>query len=155
MTAKDLMSKGPFWCEATEDAQAVAKLMREHNVGILPVLEDADSRQVVGVVTDRDLCVKIIAAGLDPRFTSVRECMTVDAVCCRPTDVASRVLSLMATNRVRRIPVVDSRRRLMGIVSIEDVVRGNAVAPAIVCDAMKRIFRPAAAVRSPLRARAS
>ncbi len=141
MTAKDIMSNSPLWCEAKEDAYAVANTMKLGNVGILPVLQDADTRRVVGVVTDRDLCLRVIGAGLDPRFTSVSECMTREAVCCEANDSVNRVLTLMAGSRVRRLPVIDDAERLLGIVSIDDIVRRNAAPAERVCVALKDIYR--------------
>jgi CBS domain-containing protein len=144
MLVKDIMTKGPLvWCEARESAEAAAKMMKEKSVGFAPVLEDADSRRVVGVITDRDICIRTVANGLDPRFATVEECMTSSVVACRPETGVKQVLEIMQKNRVRRLPVVAARDRLVGVISMDDLVLRDAAEPKKLMAALKAIYRPA------------
>jgi CBS domain-containing protein len=144
MLVKEIMTKGLLvWCEAQESAEAAAKMMKEKSVGFVPVLEDADSRKVVGVITDRDICLRAVANGLDPRFATIEECMTSSVVSCRPESGVNQVLEIMQKNRVRRLPVVDARDRLVGVISMDDLVLRDAAEPKKLMAALKAIYRPA------------
>ena len=95
------------------------QLMESEDVGSLPVL---DGEQVVGMVTDRDIVVRAVAKGKDPKGMPVREVATSDdLVTLHPDDVLSDALSLMASHQVRRLPVVDADNRLVGIVAQADL----------------------------------
>jgi CBS domain-containing protein len=92
--------------------------MREEHAGIVPVVEGPDTRTLVGVVTDRDLCMNVVAEGLDPRTVPVERCMTLKAVTCTPDDSVDRVTELMQENQIRRVPVVGDGHELQGIVAL-------------------------------------
>jgi len=123
---KLVMTKDPTCCLPSDSAQRAASVMRDEDTGIVPVIENETSRTIVGVVTDRDLCMNIVAEGRDPRTTGVHECMTTTVVNCSPQDSVEQATNLMRENQIRRIAVVDEQRRLVGIVSMADIVgRGN------------------------------
>lgn len=143
MQIKNIMNKAVIWCAASDTAHAAATLMKEHGVGTLPVLDDPDSRKVIGIVTDRDLCVKVVAAGLDPRFVEVRECMNRDVMTCAAGAEAEFALECMMHGEVRRLPVVNRMSALIGIVSIDDLARSRAVAPKSICETLAALARPA------------
>jgi len=86
----------------------------------MPVV-DGQSSKLVGVVTDRDLALKVVAAGRDPRATVVSQVMTSDPVCCRPNESIEAVVELMARRQVRRVPIVDNAGAIVGIVSQADI----------------------------------
>ena len=115
--------------------------MKEHGVGTL--LDNPDSRKVIAIVTDRDLCVKVVAAGLDPRFAEVRECMNRDVMTCQSSVEAETALECITRGRVRRLPVVNRIGALIGIVSIDDLARTQA-APTY------KIFETFAVLGKPL-----
>ena len=142
MRVSDLMTRNPATCIASSSAQTAASLMKEHNTGIVPVVEDAYSRKLVGVVTDRDLCLAVVATGRDPNHVWVRDCMTADPVFCTATDKSETVLELMQRHQVRRIPVVNVERTLQGMVSLSDLVRRNAATNGELFQALKKIFAP-------------
>jgi CBS domain-containing protein len=99
--------------------------MRDEDTGIVPIVESGHSRKLVGVVTDRDLCLGLIAgqtAG-DPSIVPVEECMTTKVINCKPDDDIETALELMRENQVRRILVVDEQNTVQGIVSMADLVR--------------------------------
>jgi len=135
------MNKAVIWCAGSDTAHAAATLMKEHGVGTLPVLDDPDSRKVIGIVTDRDLCVKVVAAGLDPRFAEVRECMNRDVMTCQASAEAETALEYMTRGRVRRLPVVNRVGALIGIVSIDDLARSQAVPAKSICGTLAELGR--------------
>ena len=92
-----------------ESVTKVASLMKQHDVGSVPVVE---SDSLVGIVTDRDIVVKVIAAGRNPEQTSVKDAMTPNPVCCSEDDDLEQALKLMKERQVRRMPIVDSSGRL-------------------------------------------
>jgi len=96
--------------------------MKEEDVGIVPVVDDQSSRKLVGVVTDRDLAIRIVAAERDGT-TRVREVMSESRLAtCSPDEDIDEAMDTMAAEQVRRIPIVDERGSLVGIVSQADVV---------------------------------
>jgi CBS domain-containing protein len=115
-------------------------MMKEYGVGFIPVLEDADSRKVVGVVTDRDICTRVIAQGLDPRFVTVRECMTTPVMTCSGRTGAKQILEMMRKAGVRRVPVTE-RGQLVGIISMDDMVLHEAAEPKQLCATLRAIYR--------------
>lgn len=153
MRVRDVMTHAPlWWCEPEETAQTAANLMKEHGVGMVLVLHDADSRRLLGVVTDRDICTRVVARGLDPRFESVNDVMTEDLVTCSPTDSIDRVLTLMKKNHVRRLPVLAKGDRLVGVISADDLVCKAAAPPDKLFAALRKIFEPEKPERSKVTA---
>jgi CBS domain-containing protein len=94
--------------------------MKSEDVGAVPIV-DGSSRQLVGMITDRDIVVKALAADRSPEQTTVREVMTTDLVTCREDEDVSSAVSRMAERKVRRIPVVDRGGSLAGIIAQADV----------------------------------
>jgi CBS domain-containing protein len=144
MTIREVMTRDPAFCSPSSSAQTAALVMQQKDTGILPVTEDAFSRKLVGVVTDRDLCLAVLVRGRDPSHVWVQECMTRDPVTCHPDEDISCALRRMRERQVRRIPVVDEAGNLKGIVSLGDLVRQRVVAPAELFEALEKICAPAA-----------
>ncbi len=142
MRVSDVMTPNPAVCTASSSAQTAAALMKEKDTGILPVVEDAYSKRMVGVVTDRDLCLAVVAAGRDPNHVWVRDCMTVEPVFCTAMDKTETVVEIMQRHQVRRVPVVDMEKNVIAMVSLSDLVRRNAVANGELFNALKKIFAP-------------
>lgn len=122
MKIQDVMTKNPSCVTPETSARDAARIMRDEGVGIVPVVENNDSRKLVGVVTDRDLAIRIIAEGLDGE-ARVRDVMSGQLHTCRQDEDLDTVMDAMASEQVRRIPIVDERGALVGIVSQADVVR--------------------------------
>jgi CBS domain-containing protein len=120
MTCADVMTKNPVYCLPTDSAFQAAQLMRDENVGPVPVVKSSETKTVVGIITDRDLALKIVAERRDPD-APVEEVMTHDPLVCRASDYLQSALDAMADGKVRRIPVIDERDRLVGIISQADV----------------------------------
>lgn len=115
------MTKNPVCCLPADTAQQAALLMREEDVGPLPVIENYDTKRLIGIVTDRDLVINVIAAGKKPSEARVEEIMTRDPLTCRAGDDLQDLLDIMMYEQVRRVPVVDHHHSLVGIVSQADV----------------------------------
>jgi signal-transduction protein with cAMP-binding, CBS, and nucleotidyltransferase domain len=142
MQVKDFMTLKPSYCELYWTVEAVAALMDHAGTGILPVVQDALSRKLIGVVTDRDLCVRVVGPGQYPAHTWVKECMTSNPTCCHPEDSAETALEFMKGKQVRRLPVVNDRMELVGMLSISDFIRAEAPGMEMVYDALREISRP-------------
>jgi CBS domain-containing protein len=95
--------------------------MKDKDIGPVPIVQDRDGTQLVGIVTDRDLALKVVAEGLDPMTTRVSDVMTSDIVTCREDDNIEKALDAMSRHQLRRIPVVDKENRLVGIIAQADV----------------------------------
>jgi CBS domain-containing protein len=115
------MTRTPVYCLPEDSVNAAADLMRTHDVGSLPVLEPGGSRRLVGIVTDRDLVVKIVAGNRCAETALVRDAMTAHPTSCAEHEDVVQALTLMAAARVRRLPVVDGEGRLVGIIAHADV----------------------------------
>jgi CBS domain-containing protein len=101
-----------------------ARVMREHHVGCLIVVEERESGKMpIGMLTDRDIVLAVVARDLDPRTVPVVEAMSTDVVAVRDDDTVKDVLALMRRRGVRRAPVVDRGGMLVGIVTLDDLLR--------------------------------
>ncbi len=121
---RDVMTPAVGVISPDATVQQAAQLMRDLDVGPVPVCE---GRTVVGMVTDRDLAVRVVAPGFDSHQTRVRDVMSTDIVCASENDRVVAATQLMKDMQVRRIPVVDGGHQIRGIVSLADVAvrQGN------------------------------
>jgi CBS domain-containing protein len=123
MKIQDVMSRNPATVTPDAPASEAARIMKDEDVGVVPVVESNESRRLVGVVTDRDLAVRLVAEGRDGQ-SRVRDVMSDGQLHTRkPDDDLDDAMDTMAREQVRRIPIVDERGALVGIVSQADVVR--------------------------------
>jgi CBS domain-containing protein len=143
MLCEELMTQTPKCCAPTDTAARVARMMKIEDVGSLPVCSSGESRRLIGIVTDRDLCLEIVAEGRDPIRTTIEMCMTRDPVTCRLDEDVEVALDRMEANQVRRIPVVDRFGMLAGIISQADVAT-RARSPQRTAEVVQEISRPSA-----------
>jgi CBS domain-containing protein len=122
MKAQDIMSRNPTCVTPDTTLVDAARLMKDENIGVIPVVESENSRRLVGVLTDRDIAVRAVAEGRDGVTTSVGHIMTSDVRTSSTTDSVNDVMELMGREQVRRIPIVDDRGALVGIISQADIV---------------------------------
>lgn len=123
MTVSDLMSAHVVSIGQDEPVSAAARLLKRANVGALPV---CDARQRLrGIVTDRDIVTRCVAAGADPEETPVKEIMSRGVVTAAPGETLGAAAKRMRTDQVRRLPVLDEGR-LVGIVTLCDMARSSA-----------------------------
>lgn len=127
MKIEEIMTADPVCCTINETPVQAANLMEQFDVGIIPITEDTESYHLVGIVTDRDLVMNVVARGRDPRFVTLQECMSSDLICCHADDDVEDVMELMCKNQVRRIPVVDNKQCIEGMVSVADLVNSQDV----------------------------
>ena len=121
MKIKEVMSPDPICCLPSDSAQQVARIMCERNIGSVPVVVDQQSRKLLGMITDRDLCCSVIAAGLDPKSTEIANFVSAQLVTCRDGENIDKCEKAMQQHQVRRIPIVDGEDRVIGIVSQADL----------------------------------
>jgi CBS domain-containing protein len=143
MRASEVMTQIPNCCMPSSTARTAATILRKFGLGALPVVEDYASRKLVGIITDRDLCIRALVDPDQPNEALVEDCMTRDPVCCGPDSDVRYVLALMATRGVRRVPVVDQDHRVVGMVTLTDLVHHNALPPQDLCAALARVVAPA------------
>ena len=121
MKIKEVMSENPVCCLATDSAQSVARTMCDRNIGSIPVVSDHQSKQLLGMITDRDLCCSVVGAGLDPKTTPIQKFITAKPITCRDGENVDHCERAMQEHQVRRIPVVDGQDHVIGIVSQADL----------------------------------
>ena len=117
----EVMTKDPVCCLPNDSVTKAAELMKTENIGSIPVIENEQSQKLVGIVTDRDLALKIVAGALDAKSTKVETVMTRKVVTCLADDDLQKALDAMAEHQLRRIPVVDDNNRIVGIIAQADV----------------------------------
>jgi len=121
MKCGEVMTKDPVCSLPNNTVKKVAQLMKRENIGSVPIVEDEQTRTLVGIVTDRDLALKIVAKGRDANSTKVEKVMTRQVVTCRAEDDVQKALDVMGKNQLRRIPIVDDDNRIVGIIAQADV----------------------------------
>jgi CBS domain-containing protein len=117
----EVMTRDPVCCLPNDSVAKAAELMKNENIGSIPVIENEQSQKLVGIVTDRDLALKIVATALDAKSTKVERVMTHKVVTCHADDDLQRALDAMAEHQLRRIPVVDNDNKIVGIIAQADV----------------------------------
>jgi CBS domain-containing protein len=149
MRIRHVMTKDPSCCVPEDTAVKAASIMRQEKAGIVPVIDNEQSRRVVGVVTDRDLCMNVIAESRDPNSVAVKQCMTTSVVTCSPNDSIDRAMQLMKENQIRRIPVIDESGTLQGIVAIGDLVSRATPKVTQTHETLKCVSMPTDAASKP------
>ncbi|HXZ49459.1 MAG TPA: CBS domain-containing protein [Usitatibacter sp.] len=122
MKTGDVCKRDVIAIRASGTLAEASKLMREGHVGSIVVVDDADPSRPVGIVTDRDIVVEVVAAGLDPATLTVGEIMGRTLVVAREDDDALASLKTLRRRAVRRLPVVDAAGALVGIVTLDDLL---------------------------------
>jgi CBS domain-containing protein len=121
MKVRDIMTPNPACCTPEDTAERAARLMRNLDVGAIPIIDNEQDRRPVGIVTDRDLCLGVVASGADPGSTTLAGHMSPELVCCRPEDDVREVSELMQSRQIRRVPIVDESGACVGIVAMADL----------------------------------
>lgn len=116
-----VMRTTPAWCTAGQSAQTIAGIMRDYGVHRVSVIEP-ESGRLLGSVSERDLCVAVVAEGRDPRSAAAQEIMRRDPPACHPESHLLGVRDLMLRERAHQLPVVDGENRLVGTVFLADLL---------------------------------
>jgi CBS domain-containing protein len=117
----DVMTKNPSCCLPTDTVAKAAQQMKKEKVGSIPVIENEKTKKLIGIVTDRDLALQVIADGRDTKTTKVADVMTQDVITCGMDDDVQNAVDAMSDNQLRRIPVVDNDHMIVGIIAQADV----------------------------------
>ena len=117
---RDLMTENPCSIDADKSVTYAAKMMRDEDVGLAPILE---GDKLIGTLTDRDIAIRVVAEGKDPNEVTVREVASTNLVTIDPQQDLDEALRLMAKHQVRRLPVVEEDGKLVGVVAQADVAR--------------------------------
>ena len=120
-SVRELMTENPRTVEAGGTVAEAARIMRDEDVGIVPVVE---GERLVATLTDRDITIRVVAEGRDPQSTRVSEVASGDVVTIEPERELDEALRLMAQHQVRRLPVVEGGR-LVGVLAQADVARSG------------------------------
>lgn len=145
MKVHEAMTKNPACCYPSSSAPVAATIMLQRGIGVLPVVQDQGAPRLVGVVTDRDLCLHVVAGG----HIWVRECMTEDPICCAVEDDVRYALELMEEHQVRRLPVVNAKREVAGILSLSDLMGKGSISSGEIATALRTICEPVHGITEP------
>ncbi len=121
-SARDIMTDSPAVSTPDTTAQDAARMMQDNDCGSLPVVESRDSMKLIGIVTDRDLALRVLGRGLGSE-TKVREALTKNVSSVKQDADLDEVERLMSGQQVRRVPVVDGQGRILGIIAQADLAR--------------------------------
>jgi CBS domain-containing protein len=124
-TLKEIMTRDVETCAPTATVQEVARLMADRNVGVVPI---AEGDRLVGLVTDRDIAVRVVAKGADPRSEQIRQYVSTDVTTVRPDTTIEEALRIMEAHQIRRLPVCEDDR-IVGIVSLGDLATKATPSP--------------------------
>lgn len=122
MKIKEIMHEGVKWAEPDTTLADIARMMRDTDVGVIPISEND---RLAGMITDRDITVRAVAENMDMKSATARDIMTDEAIWSYEDADVDEVANLMKQKRVRRIPVVNSDKRLAGMVSVGDITRAS------------------------------
>jgi CBS domain-containing protein len=120
MKIKDVMTKSPVFCSPETNLGTAAEIMWKRNIGFLPVVGQGD--KVIGVITDRDMCMAMATRNRLPGQIAVREVASGVVYSCKPDEDVRTALNTMREKRIRRLPVIGANGRLEGVLAVDDVV---------------------------------
>ena len=124
MKVKDAMHKGAFWVGPDTPITDIARLMQKNNIGAIPI---GENDRLIGMVTDRDIVCKGLAKdGVEIRRATARDVMTAGIHCCGEEDDLNKAAAHMEELRVRRLPVINKDKRMVGVLSRHDIARALA-----------------------------
>jgi CBS domain-containing protein len=144
MKCKEIMTENPVCCLPGDTVDQAAQLMKDDNVGSIPVVADQKTKRLLGIITDRDLAVKVVAQARQISAVTVEEVMTRDPVTCHADDDFQKVVEAMEKHQVRRIPVVDDNNQIVGIIAQADVAV-RAREPETTAEVVEEISKSATA----------
>lgn len=123
MRTWEAMHPGARWITPETDLRTVARIMRDEDIGALPV---GENDRLIGMVTDRDIAVRAWANGNDAALLTARDVMTRDIVYCRTSETLEEAVRLMEAKKIRRLPVIDDEKRMVGMLSLGDISHASS-----------------------------
>lgn len=142
MRCGDIMTRSPAYCVPTESAASVARLMQSQGVGSIPVCDDRHSRKLIGIVTDRDLALVIVAEARDANKTFIQEVMSHRQFACYSDEDLQLAVDGMQQFQLRRVPIIDRSGELVGIIAQADLAN-RGVEPEITAQTVEEISKRA------------
>ena len=121
MKVKEVMHTGVSWVEPDAKLAEIAKIMRSEDIGAVPV---GEKDRLVGMVTDRDIACRALANGKDPGKLTAGDVMTKGIIYCRDDEEVDDAIRIMESKQVRRLPVIDDNKRMVGMLSLGDISHG-------------------------------
>ena len=121
-SCNDVMTPNPTCCAQGDTVVSAAEIMKIEDVGAVPVVEDQTSKKLVGIITDRDIVLQVTAEKKDPAGVKIEDVMSRNLVTCRGDEDVANALDRMGQHQVRRIPVVDPKGKIVGIIAQADVL---------------------------------
>jgi CBS domain-containing protein len=122
MKVSEAMHKGVNWITPDASLAQVAKIMKTNDVGAVPV---GENDRLIGMITDRDIALRALANGKDPASLTARNVMTKGIVYCRTDETVEDAIRLMESKQIRRLPVIDDQKRMVGMLSVGDISHHN------------------------------
>lgn len=136
---ENVMTKKPACCTPEMSLQEVAALMVEYDCGEIPVIDSISENRIAGVITDRDICCRTVAKGLNPLKMNTADVMTFPAVTVTADMTIEKCCEVMEINKIRRVPVVDDFNKVCGIVSLADLIRKKE---SLTMEVVKEVSKP-------------
>lgn len=118
MEISKAMHEHADWVSVDTPISKIAEMMNEHDIGAVPI---GQNDKLVGMITDRDIALRVVAAGLDPKKTKAEDVMTKGIIYCRTAETVEDAIHLMDQKKIRRLPVLDDKKRLVGMLSLGDI----------------------------------
>lgn len=123
MKIRDMMTEQPSTCSKNTSLQDVARMMRDNDCGMIPVVDQNGRNQVIGTITDRDIVIRSLGEGNDPNNMTVEDVMSGDPYCIQIDASDQEADQMMAEHKVRRLPVIDNNNDLVGVISQADLAQ--------------------------------
>lgn len=143
---EEIMTRNPACCTPDMSLVEVAQLMLKFDCGEIPIVYSLSEKKILGVITDRDICTRAVALGMNPLSMNVEECMSYPVIAVKKSTSISDCCQIMEDNQIRRLPVLDDKENCCGIVSLADIARFSDNEMTV--EIMKQISAPE--VRSSL-----
>ena len=138
-SVENIMTKNPACCTPEMSLQQVAELMVKYDCGEIPVIDSFAEKRIAGVITDRDICCRTIAKGLNPLKMNTADVMTFPAITVTTDMTIEKCCEVMEINKIRRVPVVDDFNKVCGIVSLADLIRKKE---SLTLEVVKEVSKP-------------
>lgn len=134
MKVRDAMHQGCEWMSPETRVSELARMMRQNDIGAIPI---GENDKLIGMVTDRDICCKGLADGMSVESLTARDVMTTGIVWCHDDDDLEAAADMMESRQIRRLPVIDANRRMVGMLSLGDV--SHAASPHVTAEVARAV----------------
>ena len=140
---EEVMTHNPECCTAEDIVNVAVDIMKDLNCGYVPVVNSHADNRLVGVITDRDICIYVVSNDLMPSTVSVRDCMTSDPITCKPDDSIESAMNIMEDNQIRRVVITDDDNRVVGVIAQADLAVRSQEEPYKIYKFLEEVSEPA------------